>query len=369
MKYLIVECHHAYAVALDEDGNFLKVANMQYSVGQTVAGIVPLNINTNKSQAHRIKWIYPIATAAACLVLLLIPALLHITTPAASVYMAINPQVRIDVNKNDIVMTLCAENDDGVTLLSDYNYKKKNLDLVLDELVDRAIEMEYLREGGKITLTLDSKNSDWVSERRESINTKLNRHLENKLKVDVEVTDKKPAEPTNTSSTPESSPEDVSNPKACTNPTCKIDNCDGEKCKTAEDDKTESSVVSNTTSSTESATASSNNSSTTEKVESTTSEKTESVTPSNPNSTTSDTTSTPSTSKPDQDNSSSSNDKENSGNDNSSNNSSSSDNSSTQDKVDNENKPNYKFPFDKFEEYFDKYFDFDYKVYYYSFED
>ena len=36
MKYLVMELHPAYAVLLDEQGRFLKAANLGYSVGQQV---------------------------------------------------------------------------------------------------------------------------------------------------------------------------------------------------------------------------------------------------------------------------------------------------------------------------------------------
>ncbi len=36
MKYIVMECRFSYAVLLDEDGKFLKAANLGYQVGQTV---------------------------------------------------------------------------------------------------------------------------------------------------------------------------------------------------------------------------------------------------------------------------------------------------------------------------------------------
>ena len=36
MKYLVMETHPAYAVMLDENGRFLKAANLRYQVGETV---------------------------------------------------------------------------------------------------------------------------------------------------------------------------------------------------------------------------------------------------------------------------------------------------------------------------------------------
>ena len=40
MKYLVMETHPAYAVVLDEEGRFLKAANLRYQVGDTVQDIV-----------------------------------------------------------------------------------------------------------------------------------------------------------------------------------------------------------------------------------------------------------------------------------------------------------------------------------------
>ncbi len=42
MKYLVMEVHPAYAVVLDEEGRFLKAANLRYQVGDTVQNIVEL---------------------------------------------------------------------------------------------------------------------------------------------------------------------------------------------------------------------------------------------------------------------------------------------------------------------------------------
>ena len=34
MTYLVMECHPGYAVVLDQTGRFLKVANLNYQVGE-----------------------------------------------------------------------------------------------------------------------------------------------------------------------------------------------------------------------------------------------------------------------------------------------------------------------------------------------
>lgn len=154
MKYLVMECRNAYAVVLADDGQFLKVANMHYEVGQTVGDVTPLQLPEEKRTPSR-RWISTLAAMAACLVLVFSSLLLSSTT-YASVYITINPQVRIDVNRRDVVVGVTGVNEDGVVLLEGYDHSRKDLDTVMDELVDRAVDMGFLHEGGTITVQLDA---------------------------------------------------------------------------------------------------------------------------------------------------------------------------------------------------------------------
>ena len=109
----------------------------------------------------------------------------------ASIYMSINPAVRIDVNRNDVVVGLNGVNSDGNDLIEGYNYKKKDLELVVDELLDMAIEKGYLYEGCKITLVLDAENNEWIVTRSDALSKQLDDYLSEKITVIIEITDKK----------------------------------------------------------------------------------------------------------------------------------------------------------------------------------
>lgn len=174
MKYLVMECRSAYAVVLTDDGQFLKVANMRYEVGQTVTDVTPLKL-PEKKDTHKKHWLSAVAAMAACLVLV-VSSLLLPATPYASVYMTINPQVRIDVNRKDMVVGITGVNEDGVLLLDGYDHSRKDLDTVMDELVDRAIDMGYLHQGGKITVQLDA-DAQWVNSHSAHLNEHLSEHL------------------------------------------------------------------------------------------------------------------------------------------------------------------------------------------------
>ncbi len=206
MRYMVMECHLSYAVVLDEEGRFLKVANMHYEVGQMVDDIFELRIPDTKEELEEVseqtdisvfteqkkkklsrKWISVMTAMAACMVLLVTSLMYSEDQTYASVYMRINPEVCITINKKEAVVGLEGLNEDGKILLENYQYKKKSLDTVMDELVDLAIEMGYLYEGGQITLTLDAKDHEWIVSRGQTLNDHLNAHLKEKMSVEVMV--------------------------------------------------------------------------------------------------------------------------------------------------------------------------------------
>ena len=56
MSYLVMECHPGYAVLLDEEGRFLKAANLRYEIGQTVYDPVLMK-ETPEKKRHTIRWV------------------------------------------------------------------------------------------------------------------------------------------------------------------------------------------------------------------------------------------------------------------------------------------------------------------------
>ena len=187
MKYMVMECHPAYAVVLDEEGQFRKVANMRYEVGQTLTDVTEVEIPKAGAKRKPARWISSFAAAAACLLMLLIPTFLLPGKAHASVYVTINPEVRIDVDRRDTVVGLEGVNDDGKALIEGYSYRRKDLDTVIDELVDRAIGMEYLHEGDRITLSLDTEDQEWVTAHSTSLVSQLDEYMKDKLSVTIEL--------------------------------------------------------------------------------------------------------------------------------------------------------------------------------------
>ena len=89
MKYLVMEARPSYAILLDEEGRFVRAANLHYEPGQTVEHIVPMRTRAPKSKGVLI-WL-PGVLAAACLVLMAAVLMRAPITPYASVHLTINP--------------------------------------------------------------------------------------------------------------------------------------------------------------------------------------------------------------------------------------------------------------------------------------
>lgn len=189
MKYMVVECHLSYAVVLGEEGCFRKVANMRYEPGQIVTEIFEMQMPENTgAEKKKLRWAYSIAAAAACLMIAATAMFQASNRTCGSIYMTINPQVRIDVNRKDLVVGLEGLNQDGEDLVRGYEYKREELDDVMDDLLDRAIDEGYLYEGGRISLTLDAKDDEWVMDHSRSLGRHLDDYLEDKISVTIEIT-------------------------------------------------------------------------------------------------------------------------------------------------------------------------------------
>ena len=129
MSYLVMECHPGYVILLDEEGRFLKAANLRYETGQTVYDPVLMK-ETPERQRHTVRWISSgIAAIAACFLLFFgIGYYQNYLQPYSSIYLTINPEVQMDLNRQGTVVGLTGANEDGETLLEGYDGKGERQD-------------------------------------------------------------------------------------------------------------------------------------------------------------------------------------------------------------------------------------------------
>ena len=188
MKYIVMECHPSYAVLLDEEGRFVKAANLHYEVGQTVCEPVLMREDPPK-QKQIMRWARSgFAAVAACFLLLIGLNYYRSTLTAySSIYLTINPEVQMDLNRKGAVIRLEGINEDGAALLEDYEYKGKDRLTVADDLIERAIDMGFLAEGGQVSFSIDAPDEALVQKYGEELQTEVLKHLENRYTITVEV--------------------------------------------------------------------------------------------------------------------------------------------------------------------------------------
>lgn len=193
MTYLIMECAAGYAVALDENGRFLKVPNLGYEVGQRAddvvvfeggpygeAEVLPFGeYRARRTRGRRLA----LVAAAACLVMAVVSGAVVWRLPVGTVYMAINPEVSMEVNRLDRVVSLEGENEDGEALVEGFGYYGRTVDEVSDDLADRAEEQGYLEDGGTIELSVESDDEEWKVATEDRLVVELEVHLEHRIIV------------------------------------------------------------------------------------------------------------------------------------------------------------------------------------------
>lgn len=181
MKYLVMECHPAYAVVLDERGRFLKVANLNYEQGQTVSSVIALK--PPRSRRHFGRWLVAAASMASSLLILLFGAWQFFLVPYGSVRLQINPDVLISVNRLDYVIGLEGLNQDGQELISHYEYRSKKLTDVTGELADLSIEEGYLTKDGAIWLDVRSSHEKWKQKTQQQLLLSLDDHFGGRIRI------------------------------------------------------------------------------------------------------------------------------------------------------------------------------------------
>lgn len=188
-KYLVLEVHNAYAVVLNNSGQFIKAANCGYKVGDVVGSIIPMIYPQDKKKRKN-NIIRLAAGLAACICLCVFGGYeyQYMYTEYGSVHMQINPDVEITLSRSGRVLDIEGENADGKELVEDYEYKGKDKETVVDELADLAIEQQYLTDTGRISIEVDARSDEWAKKMETEISEELNSYLrEQGLTIEIAI--------------------------------------------------------------------------------------------------------------------------------------------------------------------------------------
>jgi|GEM_PF-936520 len=183
MTYLVMETHLSYSVVLDENGSFLKVANMSYEIGQRVDEVILLA--PNKAPVDFFQSMRVGGLLAACLLLCFTLYRYSFLSPIGNIYLAINPSVQIQVSRRDTVVSLVGLNNDGRKIIQNYSYKGKHIDLATEEIIESAIQLGFLSNGDTITAFIDAPDDEWFAEIGTRLSDNVSTYLSDKMEVTI----------------------------------------------------------------------------------------------------------------------------------------------------------------------------------------
>lgn len=216
-----MEVHPAYAVVLDEEGRFLKAANLRYHVGDTVRDIVELRCPREKRPALW-KPLSGVAGLAACLCIVFFGYYQPNFVPYGALRIQINPDVELTLSRTDRVLELEGLNEDGQSLIAGYEYSGKDREDVTEELVERAIDMGYLSGGETVSITVTSADADWQAREEQAAREDLEERYGETIVIQIGPAPEEepatevviPVTPPEPEPTPEPPPEQVDPPAA-----------------------------------------------------------------------------------------------------------------------------------------------------------
>ena len=203
MKYMVMECRPSYAILLDEEGCFKKAANLRYEVGQIVEE--PVLMRDGEPRRADL----PPGSGGCCSGGGLPRAAFgagyyqNYMRPSAFIHMAVNPKVQMDINRRGTVIEVSGENQDGEALISGYSARGKEKVEAAEELLERAMEMGFLKDGGTVSFAIDAPDEDIFQEYGVELRTEITDYLEGRVLASVEVVNYR-----------ESPPEDAYEPAA-----------------------------------------------------------------------------------------------------------------------------------------------------------
>ena len=202
MRYLVLETHPAWAVVLDQDGRFIKAANMHYKVGQRVDQITQLE-QPKAARTGLIRYIAGLAAAAAVFCAVFFGYYRPNYTPYGTVSITINPLIEMTVSRTERVLEAVGLNGDGQRLISGLELAGRSRAEATRQIVDEAIELGYLSPGESVTVSIDSADEDWLLREEELARAELTELYGDA--ITIYIGDETPQEP----ESPEAAQDDV----------------------------------------------------------------------------------------------------------------------------------------------------------------
>lgn len=171
MKYLVMECHEAYAILMDEESRFFHAANLHYTVGQTVTSPILMQNETAAEEEPEVRGassrirriVMRVSAAAACLLLAAGAGYFHYAQhykPESVIVLNTDADIKMYLNKEGKVVKLKSDNEAGDALLESYDGLRKSKVTVAHELLAMQIANGSISDGDTVDLYISAHTSD-----------------------------------------------------------------------------------------------------------------------------------------------------------------------------------------------------------------
>lgn len=163
MSYIVMECHPAYVILMDEASNFVKAANLHYTVGQTVTDPILMEQTVTQNKPNIRMILGTIAAAAACLTLVSVGGYRYYAKNLKTesvVMISTEAQFRMGVNRKGEVVYIESEDEYGSEILETYDGKGKDSMTVANELLEIEKAKGYLNDGDTFDMYISADDSE-----------------------------------------------------------------------------------------------------------------------------------------------------------------------------------------------------------------
>lgn len=195
MKYLVMECHEAYAILMDEESRFFHAANLHYTVGQTVTSPILMQSETAAEEEPEVRGasarirriVMRVSAAAACLLLAVGAGYFHYAQhykPESVIVLNTDADIKMYLNKEGKVVKLKSDNEAGDALLESYDGLRKSKVTVAHELLAKQIANGSISDGDTVDLYISAHTSDEYDAYKSEFESDIK-----KLKLHVNVQD------------------------------------------------------------------------------------------------------------------------------------------------------------------------------------
>lgn len=125
--------------------------------------------------------ILPICAACACLCLVVFGWMFRNNQAESYIELDINPSLEIAVNKKNQVLKLEAMNSDAKKVIDNIKWKRKDVDIVVDNILDEMLNEGYFKDAeNMILLSVENKNSKKAEELMDHLEQKIQAFLNSK---------------------------------------------------------------------------------------------------------------------------------------------------------------------------------------------